>query len=330
MTLFLNSLLTLDLSGGDVGACEKEIKKFLNDFEKNISVNIKDSEISRFNAAAKDMEIALSPHVYKVFKRALEIHKDYSEAFNPCMYDLSVLWGFTPDGTSPDVLPSQETLQSYLLLAEPENILMTQNGVYKTVDGVKIDLGGIAKGYAAGVCREIAAKHNITSGIINIAGNIYAVGRYRKNNEDRAFNIAITDPRAIENDNNYFGKCAIENTSISVSGDYERFFILNEKRYCHILDPYTGMPVDNDIISVVAIGENAMDMDAFTTTAMVLGVEDGIKFLNDNEVNAIIITEDKYYICGTVVLSGVENYKKADDNIMLYGNLVTAVYTYAE
>lgn len=313
-TLFLGKFLQLNLymgnesgNNGSVELCENEIKSFLKEFEEKISVNIEGSQVSLFNTANKDEVVALNTHVYNVFEKALKYAEETNGAFNPCMFDLSNLWGFTPDSDNFGTIPSQTDIESKLELAKFDKIELNEEEktVKKTADGVKVDFGGIAKGYALNICREIAQKHNIKGGTINIAGNIYAIGKYTKNNEDRKYKIGITDPRAMQNNEQFFSLIHLQESSVSVSGDYERYFLKEGIRYSHILDPQTGCPVNNNIFSVVIVDTDAAKADAFSTTVMVSGLQNGVKMMTDNALNGVIITKDSYYVFGDIELSEV-------------------------
>lgn len=293
--LFLGSLLNLQLHGKNSAVCEREIREFLNDFENKISVNIPSSEVCAFNAAKKGETVRLSEHVFNVFEKALSIYDKTEGAFNPCIYETVKLWGFTPD--TEYNIPTQSDIDNALIGANPENLTLDSENftAVKSHDAIMVDFGGIAKGYALGVCRQIAAKHNIASGKIDIAGNIYVIGRHI---EDREYNIGITDPRGQKNKNDYFCIINTEENSVSVSGDYQRFFIRDGKRYCHIINPFSGYPIDNGVISVVIVGQDAAAADAYSTAVMVMGLNDGYDFMRKNDIKGIIITENGYKVWG--------------------------------
>lgn len=304
---FLNENTNLSLNCGDTKAAEKEILSFLADFEAALSVNIEGSEIYRLNNAAAGEKVELSKHTRTVLARALEIYDLSGGAFSPFTYGLSKLWGFADGYTYPSILPQQDAIAELLPFVFPEkaadNIVIGQDGyAYKKFAGVQLDLGAIAKGYAAEMCADIATRHGVSYGIINIAGNLYLLGR-KPGDED--FKIGITDPRGAQHDNDLFAKTLVSDISVSVSGDYQRYFRLDGKRYCHIIDPSTGYPVESGVISVIIFDKNGMDADAFGTAAMVMGAENGIKFLNDNGKSGIIITEKHYYIAGDIQIEEV-------------------------
>jgi thiamine biosynthesis lipoprotein len=319
--MFLDGLTELNLYAGDscsqkgsVSACQKEIHAFLNDFENKASVNIPSSEVAKFNSAKADEKIFLSDDVYNLFKISLDIYENTNGAFNFCLYDISLLWGFYPDNENFGIIPNGHDIDALLSLANPAYIRLDddEKSALKTVNGVKVDFGGIAKGYALGRCAEIAKKHNVSGGTINIGGNVYAIGEYNYKGEKKLKKIAIRDPRFFENGNEYFCALYLNECSISVSGDYERFFINDGKRYCHIIDPQTGSPVNNGVISVVIADENAALADAYSTAVMVSGPEKGFALMEQKNLSGIIITSDKsYYVFGELNISQVyEGYEQ--------------------
>lgn len=309
--MFLNGYTVLDLYGGNTSAAKKEIHQFLVEFENNISVNIATSEVSRFNFAKQNEVIQLSEHVYNVFKMSLEIFEETEGAFNFCLYDLSLLWGFTPENENFGQVPDENEIENLLPFANPEFIVLSKNNytVYKTEKNLKVDFGAIAKGYAVDIATQIAKKHGATGGTINIAGNVYCIGEYNSKGVNTPKRIAITDPRFWQNNNSFFGKLLLDDCSVSVSGDYERYFTQDGEHYSHIIDPFTGRPVKNGVISVLIVHQNAALADAYATAVMVSGAEKGLNLLNNKNITGIIITEDfKYTVAGELQL--IEIYEK--------------------
>ena len=296
--------------------CKKEIIGFLNDFEQKASSHIEDSEVSRFNRAKTGEKVSLSHHVYELFKLSKQYYELTDGAFNYCLYDLSKLWGFMdPDGFyGVEQLPSQEEIDSLLPCADPEKIVLNdgEKTAAKLEDDVRVDFGAIAKGYALDQCRLIAQKHGIKSALFNLAGGINAVGY--KDGEREEYNIGISDPRMLETGKQYFASLPVSDISVSVSGDYQRYFLSNGVRYCHIIDPFSGRPINtgdstDEIISAVVLSQNAALADAFSTAVMVSGTENGKKLLEDNGLSGIIITSDKkYYVVGGIEPQDVNDF----------------------
>ena len=164
--------------------------------------------------------------------------------------------------------------------------------------GMSIDLGGIAKGFAADEVLRIYKKYNIKDGLINLgSSSIYAVG---KNDNNHTWSIGIKHPRN-ESSGNYLGIIKLSDESLSTSGDYERYFIKDGKRYHHILNSATGYPVDNGIMSVSVIvdgsvSDNSMLADILSLTVFELGPEKGIKLIDSIPNVACEITTTDYKV----------------------------------
>lgn len=316
---FLNRYFTMKFYGTNFiteWLCKREITAFLKDFEKKASSHIKDSEVSRFNRAKAGERVELSEHVYKLFELSIDYYKKSGFAFNPCLYDLIKLWRFmeSDDFFGVEELPSQQQIEQLLHYAAPSLIELSEGAALKLHDEVRVDFGAIAKGYALDVCAQIAEKHGIRSALFNLAGNIYAMGL--KDGGEK-FSVGITDPRMTETGEQYFSGVLVSETSVSVSGDYERYFLKDGVRYCHIIDPFTGWPVNtgssvSGIISAVVFSPSAALADAFSTAVMVSGPEGGKSLLEQNGLEGIIITADKKYcVVGDIELYGVnEHYER--------------------
>jgi thiamine biosynthesis lipoprotein len=248
-----------------------------------------------------------------VFEAAVRAAETTDGAFNPFLYPLSLAWGFTDDGiVPPEAPPDGETLAGLLAHTAVSGVELTETGVIKKDGEMKADLGGIAKGYAAEYCIRIAEKHGAKNALVSISGNIYALGRYKTGAADRPFRIAVTDPRAADNHNAYFCKAAVENTSVSISGDYHRYFMREGKRYSHILSPYTGRPAESGVMSVAVLGADGAASDAYATAIFVMGTEQGLAFCEKNGVTAIVMGEDyRYAVAGDISISDVyEKYEQ--------------------
>ena len=165
----------------------------------------------------------------------------------------------------------------------------TAQTVFLQDEGMVIDLGAIAKGYVADEIIKILEENNIKSAIVNLGGNVYVHGS--KNGKD--FKVGIRDPFS-QDANAYFGIYKTQDESIVTSGVYERYFIKNGVRYHHILSTSTGYPIDNELMSTTILTKNSMVADALSTTTFALGVDEGLKLIeNTPGVEAIFVTKDK-------------------------------------
>lgn len=219
----------------------------------------------------------------RIISEIISVSKDISlqtdGAFDVTIGIISKLWNRFKEPVLPD---TQEILKK-LNLVDYRRITIHNDSVFIS-NGQIIDIGGIAKGYAIKVGIDIMKKNNIKSGMINAGGDIGLLG----NKNGSPWKIGLRDPF---NKNAILDTLFLENTSVATSGDYERYFELNGKRYHHILNPKTGYPTYT-FRSVTVIFDNPIYADAYATAIFVLG-EEGIKFANEHNLKVIIITYNK-------------------------------------
>ena len=154
---------------------------------------------------------------------------------------------------------------------------------------MKIDLGGIVKGYAADETKRILNKSGIKNAIIDFGGNIYACGN---NPSGEPWKIGIQNP--FELSRKYMGIINATDSTIVISGDYERYFEFEGKRYHHIIDSKTGYPSENELSAVCVIAKDSIDADALSTALFVLGTEEGSGLTKEiNDIDSLFITKEK-------------------------------------
>lgn len=190
---------------------------------------------------------------------ALTVARATDGAFDPALAPLCDLWNFSGGG----YLPSDAEIAALLPAANYRNI-SEQNGSFFLQNGAQIDLGGIAKGYAAGAVRDVFRKHGCV-GTIDLGGDVCVVGCKP---DGGAWRIAVRDP----NDASAFlGTIAASDTFVTTSGSYERYFERDGVRYHHILDPRTGTCADSGIVSVTVVCADGAWADALSTAIFVMG-----------------------------------------------------------
>lgn len=225
----------------------------------------------------------------------LKIALSYSEAsqgrFDPTIGAVSSLWDFH---AAEPALPDADQLSAALPLVDYRNVTLSGNQITLAQDGMVLDLGAAAKGYIADRIKEYLVEQGVTSAVIDLGGNILCIGS-RPNGEP--FKIGVRQPfagvlsaatDAVE----------IRDRSVVTSGIYERCFELDGTLYHHLLDPDTGYPCSNELASVTIISDHSVDGDILSTTCYLLGLEQGLEFINQREdIQAIFITLDKeiYY-----------------------------------
>lgn len=287
---FLNSILTLDIydTGLDNAKINQEVEDRVRELENKMSTKIATSEVSKINDNAGIDKVKVSDDTYTVIKEALKYGKISKGKFDITVGNLVDLWGI---GTENEKVPSKEEIKKALATVDYNKVEIDDNNktVFLKDKGMKIDLGAIAKGYVADDIVKILEKDGVKSAIINLGGNVYVYG----NKGGKNFKIGIRNPLSPD-PNDYLGIYQSQNESVVTSGVYERFFEKDGKRYHHILSTSDGYPIDNNLISTSIITKSSMDADALSTTTFALGLEEGLKLIeNTKNTEAMFITADK-------------------------------------
>lgn len=266
----------------------------LDEIEQMASTTIDSSDISKINQAAGKEYVKVHPEVIKMLETAVKYSKLSNGVFDITVGPLVNLWGI---GTDNERIPEDSEIESKLPLVGYNNISINEedNSVKLLKEDMSIDLGGIAKGFAADEVVKIYKEYDIKGGIVSLGGSsVYTVG---KKPDGTPWNVGIKHPRK-DNDQDFVGIIGLSEQALSTSGDYERYFIKDGKRYHHILDPATGYPADSGVISVtIVVDSNIPDCnmiaDALTKTVFVAGVDTGLKFIDNIQgVSCMAITSD--------------------------------------
>lgn len=264
-------------------AAFKEIRRL----EKIMSTYIPSSDISRVNAAAGLSPVKVHKDLILVVKKALEFARLSGGAFNIALGPAIDLWNVTES----DRIPSDQELEAIRPLTDLKNIMVddTADTLFLKEKGMRINLGGIGKGFAADYAYNVLLKHGIRSGIVAVAGDLRVFG---KRPDGSAWNIGIRHPRKKEGVMAQVRFSDRADMAISTSGDYERFFMKNGLRYHHVLSPDTLYPSrGNQSVSVIA--KDSTMADAISTAIFAMDPEKGFKLLESlPEVEGIIMGDD--------------------------------------
>jgi thiamine biosynthesis lipoprotein len=271
----------------DLPALEKALAHMRN-LEEVLSTSIEDSNVNVFNTASHNEPIKLEPHAVNVIKKGL-----YYSAFSDGRFDITIqpvvdLWGI---GSEAAAVPDPDALHAALKMVDYTQLTFdeAEKTLKKTRDGVKIDLGGIAKGYAADEAIRILKENGVTKALVNLGGNVYALGEKEKNTP---WNVGIQDPESAQGD--MVGIVPVADMAVITSGTYERYFEEDGIRYHHILSTEDGYPVNNQILGISIITDSAIDGDALSTVIYTEGLEEGLKTVETLEnVEAIFVTKGK-------------------------------------
>lgn len=262
---------------------ENEIKRI----ENIMSFFLEDSDINKLNENAGKSKIKLEEETIYVINKAKQLSKLSSGAFDITTGPLVKLWGIF---TNHAKVPNKKEIDEAQKLIRYEDIIIDvkSNLAMLRRKGQMVDLGAIAKGYAADKAIEIYKKNGIKSAFINIGGNVMVLGR--KNHED-LWTIGIQNPDKVRGE--CIGALLLEDASVVTSGGYVRYFEKNNIKYHHIMDFRTGYPCSSGLKSVTVISNKSIEADALSTAIFVLGYENGRKLVdNVDGLEAIFITEN--------------------------------------
>ena len=257
----------------------------LEELERHLSANAEFSTLIDINKAAGVSAVNVPADIYPLFERAMFFAEKTDGAFNPAIGGVVKLWNI---GFENARKPEDQDIQEALSLTDYKDVQLPGTAVFLKKEGMKLDLGAIAKGFAADEITRIVKQAGIMHAVIDIGGTIAAVG---VRPDGQRWNIGIRDPRIRQGQP--IISAPIENRSISTSGSYERYFEQDGVRYHHIIDPATGYPVRNNLIAVSVFSNSATDADALSTACFVLGYEKAVKLLAElPDTEALFIFED--------------------------------------
>lgn len=226
----------------------------------------------------------ISEDLAALLSEGLDITRESDGAFDIAIAPLTSLWDFTAEDPK---VPNDAAIQKALPLCSSDGVTIDGEDITLPSDDIQFDVGAIAKGYIADRLKDFLMKKGVKSAIINLGGNVLCIG---SKPDGTPFKIGIQKPFADRNETE--AVMDITGKSVVSSGIYERCFKQDGKLYHHILNPQTGYPYDNGLISVTIISDQSVDGDALSTTCFALGLEDGLKFTEKKGVQAVFITED--------------------------------------
>lgn len=284
------TILTITLYGGDEEELKEITEKSFGECERleNIfSARLSDSELSMLNEQAALGPVEVSDELMYLISEALAYNKLSEGALDISIGRLVDMWGI---GTENQRVPDMEELKPYIDKDGCGSIIIDEekNTVFYNSSLVSIDLGAVAKGYAADCIKKyICDNMEAPYGILDFGGNIMTIGQKA---DGGSWNIGITNPIS---PSQVYGVVSVKDMCVVTSGNYERYFIEDGVRYHHILNPHTGYPADSGIISSTIIGENSMQCDALSTACYILGVDRAMELVDSIEgVEAVFIDND--------------------------------------
>lgn len=256
----------------------QRIEKLLTTFNDHSQANL-------INAAAGIHPVIVDKEVFDIIQRSIRISNLTQGAFDISYGSIDKsLWNFDRNMQS---LPDKQTAKRMVRLINYRNIELNDEhcSVYLKEKGMRIGFGGIGKGYAAERAKHVLKQMGVESGIVNAAGDLVTWGLQPNG---KPWTIGIASP---DKTHQPFSYIEITDMAVATSGNYEKFVIINGKKYSHTIDPKTGLPVEG-IKSVTIISPNAEIADAMATPVMVMGIHVGLDMINQMNNMACIIIDD--------------------------------------
>lgn len=262
------------------------------------------SEISELNRSAGISKVTLSEETADILNKSKFFCAETNGFFDVTIGAAAKLWNIPKNPK----IPSKEELTDVIHKTGTDILELDGENAYLTKEGASVTLGAIAKGYAAEKLVNVMKKNKIRSALINLGGNVYALG---SDTSGKAWKIGIADP---QNDGETIGTVEVCNKSVITSGGNYRFFEEDGIRYCHILNPYTASPANSGILSVTVICSDPTAADVLSTACFVIGYANSLPLLKEYEAEAVFVTDTKtvYYT------DGLENIFEYDGNAYEY------------
>lgn len=260
-------------------------------YEAMFSRTIESSEISQINHS-NGLPVSVSPETLELVQKAVHYSELSNGLFDITIAPLSELWDFK---NNTNTIPDSTVINEAKAHVDYRNITIdpSKSTIQLADPDSSLDLGGIAKGYIADRIKDFLVENNIEHALINLGGNVLAIGGKPDNTP---FNIGIQEPFSDRGETISSVKTA--SSSVVTSGIYERYFEKDNIVYHHILDPVTGYPYETDLYGVTILSSSSADGDALSTICLSLGLEKGLEFINQTDgVEAMFITDKKelYY-----------------------------------
>ena len=301
------------LSKSEIDRLQEDISALLHEIESQVSTETEGSDIDRINGAKAGEKVYVGEHTAAMLEICGQLYKQTGGAFSPALYNLSQLWGFTPEFegmyTVPRAEPSSQEIAEALSVSSFDDVRVEGNVVVKEKDDVRLDLGGIAKGYMSDCVRAlIAERYPDFSGTFSVMSNSVLMGQKQEDAAGLGYTATLENPRAdvtggvSANGALYF--TGLSDVAVSTSADNYRFYVYDGTLYKHIIDPFTGKPSQNGVISITVLvplsQENAGALaDAYSTAGFCMPLTQALEFYRslweEEGIAAVVITSDFCY-----------------------------------
>ena len=280
----MNTIIRITAYGSD--DVLDEAFALLDELDRKLSMYNSSSDISRINESSGIREISADSHTLNAVNDAVKLYEITGGVFNPLIGAVTKLWKINQSGGK---IPSPESLDKAVNLAGIQNLKVSEGSVYLREKGCILDLGGIAKGYASTAISKLMKERGIKSAIIDLGGNVQVLG---SKPDGSAWRIGVRNP--LEPMGTPALVVDVRDCAVITSGNYERFKIIDGKKYSHFFNPLTGESVNSDLLSVTVISSDGSLADGLATAFMIMGVDKALEVLAVKNIpaGAIFITQE--------------------------------------
>jgi thiamine biosynthesis lipoprotein len=267
---------------------QSQIDAVLVNVNQSMSTYIENSEINTFNRLPANKIMPISEDFRAVVSESIRLGKS-TKTLDVTMGPLIDLWGFGPD-KKPTNRPSDEELASMVEKIGIDKLILTEQGLAKTIDGLELSFSATAKGYGIDKVAQLLESHNITNYMVEIGGELRIAGE-KPNSQD--WKIAIEQPDAQPGERKVHRVLSPGTNGIATSGDYRIFYKMDGEIYTHLIDPVTGMPIKHDLVSVTVLHPSAMTADGLATALTVMGMEKAQAYAQQHDLPVYLIGKSK-------------------------------------
>lgn len=289
----MNTYITLTAYGETAETALDESESRIREIESLLSVTDKSSELYAINHS-EGTAVTLSTDTENVLSFALKMAKKTNGALEPTIYPVLTAWGFTTESYQ---IPAQEKIDQLMQSVDFQKVQI-ENHALALPEGMQLDLGAVAKGYAGDEIANLLKNSGVTSAIINLGGNVQTVGTRP---DGSMWRVGLKAPDA----DSHIGILEVSDCAVITSGSYQKYFTGEDgKQYHHIIDPAIGRPAESGLVSVTVIGKEGKLCDALSTALFVMGLEDAISYWRQYSNFEMILLTDKDEI---YITEGLEN-----------------------
>ncbi len=278
-TVAMGTIISQKVYGDYSAKHIEKITALINGLDNEISWRNENSSVAKLN---EEKSIS-SAGIAAIVKKSLDVSESCGGAFDISVAPVVKLWNI---GEEDERVPLKTEIEKALTDVDYSKIEINGNTV-TLAQGMEIDLGAVGKGAACDNVMTYLKASDVKGAVVSVGGSILVYGSYNKKGE--SWKIAVRHPR---NDSEYLGILSLSEGFVSTSGDYERYFEKDGKRYHHIIDAATGYPADSGLISVTVVCDSGLLSDALSTACFILGYEKSLPLLEKYSASAIFVDSD--------------------------------------